>query len=153
VVFRATMRLRVDCRSNAKSVVAPGSRSNWRAWDNGMPSAQQQIKACGPPCVDRTRLPTNRSRADLRQSITRCAASEASSPSGNSRSRKPCSSCIGTRSVCERISPVWADLRVGELKITVGWRFRIVLEHFPISLHHIRRRRSSSGILGGRRSG
>jgi hypothetical protein len=27
------------------------------------------------------------------------------------------------------------------------------LEHFPISLHHIRRRRSSSGILGGRRSG
>ncbi len=29
----------------------------------------------------------------------------------------------------------------------------LYLEHFPISLHHIRRRRSSSGILGGRRSG
>ncbi len=27
------------------------------------------------------------------------------------------------------------------------------LEHFPISLHHIRRRRSSCGILGARRSG
>ncbi len=41
--------------------------------------------------------------------------------------------------------PVQPDITLKEL--------RARLEHFPISLHHIRRRRSSCGILGARRSG
>jgi hypothetical protein len=37
--------------------------------------------------------------------------------------------------------------------VAAVFSFRWDLEHFPISLHHIRRRRSSCGILGARRSG